>query len=121
MDFHRRARAARAAALWAGLAAAAPAATVFHVSTAGKDAWSGTLEAPNPSGSDGPKASLAGARDAVRALKARGPLADTVLVRIAGGEYALAGTAVFTPADAGTPACPVIYAAAPGARPVFLG
>ena len=32
----------------------------------GNDAWSGRLERPNADGTDGPVASLAGARDAVR-------------------------------------------------------
>ncbi|MDQ3000511.1 MAG: right-handed parallel beta-helix repeat-containing protein [Fibrobacterota bacterium] len=96
-------------------------AAVIHVSPLGNDAWSGSLEAPNPGRTDGPLASMAGARDVVRALKAKGPLADSVHVRFAGGEYPLSAAVGFTPVDAGTAASPVIYEAAPGARPVFLG
>ncbi len=105
----------------------APAATLadassnFYVSTKGDDAWSGRLAAPNSARSDGPKASLAGARDAVRALKAKRPLSDAVHVRISGGSYFLTKPATFTEADSGTPAFPVVYEALPGERPVFSG
>src|SRR4051812_20525362 len=56
-----------------------------YIDAKGDDTWSGTLAAPNADRTEGPRASLAGAQDAVRALKARGPRA--VRVRIAGGLY----------------------------------
>ena len=37
----------------------------FYVTPKGDDVWSGRLAAPNAGRTDGPKASLAGARDAV--------------------------------------------------------
>jgi len=40
--------------------------TVMYVSTEGNDAWSGKLAQPNAQHSDGPFASLAAARDAIR-------------------------------------------------------
>ena len=95
--------------------------SVFHVSPLGRDTWSGTLAAPGAGGTDGPLASLAGARDAVRARLAQGNLDDTVRVVFADGEYVLDRTVVFTPADGGTSAWPVVYQAASGAHPVFLG
>lgn len=111
--------------LWAASAwtipAAPAAAAVLYVSPQGKDTWTGVLAAPNATGSDGPLASLAGARDAVRARLAQGNLSDTLRVIFAGGEYPLGQAVVFTPADAGTSAFPVVYQAAPGAKPVFLG
>lgn len=108
-----------AMALAAPLAGAAE--TVLYMSPEGNDLWSGRQALPNAARSDGPLASLEGARDAVRRLKAAGPLSAPVRVQIAAGTYRLSRPVVFTPADGGTPACPILYAAAPGTRPVFSG
>jgi len=89
----------------------------FHVAPKGNDRWSGRLAAPKADRSDGPFATLARARDAVRGLKKDRPV--TVLVRA--GTYRLAGTLAFRPADSGTQAGPVTYAAWPGERPVVSG
>jgi hypothetical protein len=97
-----------------------PAATLY-VAPDGNDAWSGTVERPNAGKTDGPKATLTGARDAVRALKAAGPLAGPVRVLVAAGDYAMAQTLVLEPQDGGTAQAPVSYEAAPGAKPVFSG
>ena len=83
----------------------------------GAAAWAATLHV-SP---DGPLRSLAAARDAVRQLKARGPLREPVRVLIAEGTYTLAEPVVFTPEDGGLPGAPITYEAAPGARPVFTG
>ena len=56
------------------------AAATLYVATDGNDAWTGKLAAPNAERSDGPLATLAKARDAVRALKAAGPLVEPVSV-----------------------------------------
>jgi hypothetical protein len=101
-------------------AAAAPAVTLY-VAPDGNDAWSGKLPGRNASGSDGPLATLAGARDALRRLKAHGPLQGPVSVNVAAGTYPLRETLVLEPQDSGTAASPVVYQAAPGARPVFTG
>lgn len=93
---------------------------VLYVAPGGNDAWSGKLSAVNAQRTDGPVASLAGARDAVR--KVRGESPDRpVRVVIAEGGYSLAEPVVFTPQDSGSPDAPVTYEAAPGARPVFHG
>ena len=60
-------------------------AETFYVAPDGNDQWSGRIERPNAGRTDGPLASLAGARDAVRRLKSRGPLAEPVRVVVAGG------------------------------------
>jgi hypothetical protein len=96
-------------------------AVTYYVAVDGNDQWSGRLERPNAGQTDGPLASLAGARDAVRKLKAQGPLAEPVRVVIAGGIYRLTTPVVFEPADSGTPTCPISYEAASGARPVISG
>src|SRR5687768_10331057 len=51
---------------------------------------------------NGPLKSLAEARDAIRALKAKGPLAQPVVVYIAAGTYPLTEPVTFTPQDSGT-------------------
>jgi hypothetical protein len=109
-----------AASILALACSAVPAAT-FYVATDGNDQWSGRLEKANADKTDGPLASLQGARDAVRKLKAAGPLKEPVKVIVAGGRYALADTVVFSPEDSGTEAAPISYESAPGAKPVFSG
>ena len=64
----------------AGAAAAAPAKDAgvkLYVAPGGNDTWSGKAEKPNRRKTDGPLATLQGARDAVRALKKAGPLPGT--------------------------------------------
>ena len=89
----------------------------YYVATDGSDSWSGKLASPSPDGKDGPFATLARAREAVR--KTERTRAVTVLVR--GGAYRLEQPIVFGPDDSGTAAVPVTYAAYPGETPVFSG
>ncbi|MEI8287951.1 MAG: carbohydrate-binding protein [Verrucomicrobiota bacterium] len=96
------------------------AATNFvYVATNGNDAWSGTLA--SVSGTNGPKASLQGARDAVRAYLAQTYKWPTV-VQIADGTYALTNTLTLTNTlDSASATNAVVYQATPGASPVFSG
>ena len=87
----------------------------------GNDAWSGRLEASNADKSDGPLRTLQGARDAVRRWKAANGLSEPVRVVVAGGKYDLREPLVFQPEDSGTEACPIVYEAAAGGRPLFSG
>ncbi|MEJ2702190.1 MAG: right-handed parallel beta-helix repeat-containing protein [Sedimentisphaerales bacterium] len=96
-------------------------AMTLHVSWDGNDQWSGTLARPNADGSNGPVASLAGARDAIRRLKSQGPLTESVRVIVADGTYTLTEPFVLTPQDSGTERYPITYEAAAGAKPVFTG
>lgn len=96
-------------------------ALTLYVAPDGNDSWSGLLPRPNAERSDGPLASLRGARDAIRTLKSGGPLAKPVRVVVAEGTYLLTEPIIFTPEDSGTSRCPITYQAAPGARPVFDG
>ncbi|MBI4581181.1 MAG: right-handed parallel beta-helix repeat-containing protein, partial [Planctomycetes bacterium] len=109
-----------AATLSVALAAASLAETL-HVSPTGKDSWSGRLAQPNADRTDGPLASLAGARDAVRRIKATGPLAEPVHVIFADGEYPVTQPVAFEPADSGTDVFPIIYEAADKATPIITG
>ena len=96
-------------------------AATLYVAPNGNDSWSGAQARPNAGKTDGPLASLKGARDAVRRLKAAGPLAAPVRVLVADGVYPLMDPVVFGPEDGGTAAWPIRYEAAPGAHPLFHG
>jgi hypothetical protein len=96
-------------------------AKIFYVSTAGNDSWSGTLREANSSHSDGPLASLKGARNAVRRLKAQGALTTPVTVYIRQGRYQLTEPVIFGPEDSGQEGLPITYAAFPGETPVISG
>lgn len=91
----------------------------LHVAVDGNDAWSGRLARPNAAGTDGPLASLEGARLAVRKLPR--PLTEPVQVVFAAGTYRLARTVAFDAADSGTPEHRIAYIAAPGATVVLSG
>lgn len=96
-------------------------ATDLYVSTEGNDAWTGTLRTPNPARTDGPLASLGGARDAIRKLKAAGAFQQPVCVRVQSGQYPLVAPVVFEPRDSGTEQCPIRYVGDPGTKPVISG
>ena len=97
------------------------AAQTLYVAPGGRDTWSGTRPAPNAAKTDGPLASLVGARDAVRALRARRGLRGPVHVRIAPGTYPMTGPVVFGPQDTGFQDAPIVYEAAAARKPVFSG
>jgi hypothetical protein len=120
--------AALAAGATAGLstAAAAPAGepaprATFFVAQGGNDAWSGRLAAPAAGGADGPFATTARARDALRELRARGELKEAPVVLIRGGIHFLAAPLVFGPEDSGTEQAPVTFASYPGEKAVLSG
>ncbi len=96
-------------------------ALTLHVAPDGRDDWSGTLARPAADGSDGPFATLVGARDALRQRRQSGPLRESVRVVVADGVYPLRGPMEFEPQDSGTAEAPVSFEAAPGARPVLSG
>ncbi len=67
-------------------------------------------------------APLPEARAAIANLKARGPLpAEGVIVEIPAGVYRLTSTLALTVADSGTPAAPIVWRPAPGARVTLSG
>ena len=93
----------------------------FFVSPEGKDVWLGTLPAPNADKTDGPLATLQGARDAIRRLKAAGPLEKAVRVLLRDGTYRVTEPIVFAGEDSGSDKAPITYAAWPGEKPVVSG
>lgn len=105
------------------LPAPSPAAEAVRLFVApeGSDAWSGAAARPNAARTDGPLATLTGARDAVRKLRARGQTARPVQIVVQGGRYSLTAPLELGPEDGGAADAPVSYEAAPDARPVFSG
>jgi len=93
----------------------------LYVAPNGKDTWRGTRKAPGFLRVNGPLASLQGARDAIRRLKARGPLTRPVVVRVLGGTYRMSEPFILTPEDSGTTNCPITYIADGDEKPVFGG
>lgn len=94
--------------------ATAPAFTVY-VSPSGNNAWSGLLSAPNASGTDGPLKTITAAQQTARsrlaAMKAGTATRQPVRVLLAAGEYRIASSLQFSPADSGTVDAPVSYEA----------
>lgn len=89
----------------------------FYVSTSGNDEWSGTFPEANSDLTDGPFASLAKAKDAVRTLKNNSDTDITVFIR--DGQYLIDETVVFGLEDSGNSTQKITYAAYPGETPVF--
>jgi hypothetical protein len=94
-----------------------PATAVFYVSARGNDRWSGKLA--DPGKDDGPFATVAHAREVVRAyLKTQ---TEPVRVVLRGGTYHLASPLEFGPEDSGTRVAPVTYVAAAGEKVILSG
>jgi hypothetical protein len=82
----------------------------FFVALNGNDAWSGHSPQPNASRTDGPFATLARARDAVREFKQATKKKD-IVVSIRGGVYRLTETLVFSLKDSAPEGGTITYAA----------
>ena len=91
-------------------------ALTLYVATDGNDAWSGRIREANAAKTDGPLATVNGARDAIRKLRESSGERTAVTVLIRGGMYRMSETFVLEPCDSG-----VTYAASPGETPVLSG
>ena len=91
----------------------------LHVSPQGNDDWSGRLPTPNAAHTDGPLASLNGARRAIRKLPR--PLSEAVRVTFAAGTYRLTEAVAFDEQDSGEAGHPISYEAAPDAKVILSG
>ena len=86
----------------------------LHIAPGGSDT--------NPGTKARPLATLEAARDAIRRLKAAGPLpAGGVTVELAAGTYERTATFRLTAKDSGTPAARIVYRAAAGAEVRLTG
>ncbi len=96
----------------------------FYVATYGDDTWSGTLDCPNATNTDGPFASVARAQQAVRSIISQGA---PVTVMVRDGTYYLPlsptspGTLNFTSSDSGTSSAAVTWVNYPSETPVLSG
>jgi len=97
---------------------AAGAGVALHVSPQGRDTWSGTAAAPNTAKTDGPLATLKGARDELRRLRNAGKLQPgPVTVNVQPGRYEQAVPLALEAEDSGMAGAPVRFvAAASGVR-----
>jgi hypothetical protein len=68
-----------------------------------------------------PVATLEQARDLVRQQKNAAGLREPMRIVVASGTYVMSKPFLLTPEDSGTERFPIVYEAAPGARPVFTG
>lgn len=93
----------------------------YYVAVNGNDSWTGALPAPNADKTDGPFATIARARDAIREMRTGTRLAQPITVMVRGGTYYLDETLVFGPEDGGTADCPISYVAWPGETPIVSG
>lgn len=94
---------------------------IYHVSTSGFDGWSGLISEANEAGTDGPFASVAGARDKIRLLRKSGMLDSNVEVIIHTGTYNVTETIKFQKEDLGNEATTVTYRAAGDGEVRFVG
>lgn len=120
----RRIRAlALASAVLTGLTSAQGAQPLdLFVATNGNDHWSGRLPKPKADASDGPLATVAAARDAVRTARLRAPSdLGPIHVLVRGGTYRLEAPLMFGPEDSGTAESPVSYEAYVGEKPILCG
>ncbi len=85
----------------------------FHVSPEGKAGAAGTKE--------NPFATMVQARDAVRTLKKKAPLNEAVTVWVHDGIYETGETLALDVIDSGTEKFPMVFRAAEGAKPRFIG
>jgi len=93
----------------------------FYIAVNGNDTWSGRLAVPNAAGTDGPLASIQGARDAVRKKKISSGVKKPITVLLRGGTYQLLKPVEFLPIDSGSKDAPITYGAYPGEKPVISG
>jgi hypothetical protein len=93
----------------------------LYIAPNGNDSWSGAPAEPNAAKTDGPLASLAGARDALRKMRATGKISGPVHVQLRAGAYFVAEPVLYTPDDSGAAAAPIFYEAYPGEQPVIHG
>ncbi|WP_019505065.1 right-handed parallel beta-helix repeat-containing protein [Pleurocapsa sp. PCC 7319] len=95
---------------------------IFFVAPNGNDAWSGRLEVVNPENSDGPLATLEGAKIAVRNLKSNQSYIDRpIKILLRSGTYFLSQPVLFKPKDSGSINQPITYQSYPQERAIISG
>ncbi len=93
----------------------------YYIAPDGNDAWSGNLPKPNQDKTDGPLASIQGARDAIRNTKSIMSWPQSYTVVLADGTYHIDKPILFTPQDSGADKLPIIFTAAKDTKPIISG
>lgn len=84
----------------------------LYIAKNGNDTWSGRLALPNKARTDGPLATLKGARDTIRRIKSdQNGLARPIVVNLRAGTYYLNETLELTEQDSGTATAPITWQA----------
>ncbi len=94
--------------------------TKLYIAPGGNDSWSGSIAEPNTQKTDGPLATLTGARDAVRKLHKQG-ITQPITVQFRQGNYLLSEPVMFKAEDSGTPNAPILYTNYPGEKVIISG
>lgn len=100
--------------LLAAIAVAQP--IELHVAPDGNDSWSGRLSSPAADKSDGPLATLQGARDRIRAMKVFSEYTAPITVSVHEGVYRIQSPIEFTADDSGTFDKPIRFRGNAGAQ-----
>ncbi|MDD1628328.1 MAG: hypothetical protein LUQ26_12790, partial [Methylococcaceae bacterium] len=91
-------------------------ATDYYVNPNGNDLWSGGLQQPNATLTNGPFKTLERAKKAIRTLKMNSAFKDKVTVNIASGRYYLSQPLTFNLIDSGLPGKEIVWQGEPGAQ-----
>jgi hypothetical protein len=94
---------------------------ILYIAPDGQDVWSGRLASPAVDGNDGPLATLTGARDRIRQVKANGPVSGPIEVQIRNGVYAITEPLRLGIEDTGSVQSPITYRAYDGEKPILSG
>jgi hypothetical protein len=95
---------------------------ILYVSPDGDDAWSGRLPQPNAERTDGPLATIAAARDALRRIRsAASPVSAGATVELRAGVYQLDAPLVLDAQDGGRPGAEITYRAGAGEQVRIMG
>ncbi len=85
---------------------------IFYVSNSGNDNWSGSIDVPNSTATDGPFATLERARDVARDFRNRQKEPIAVIIEVLDGYYELDEPLTFDEQDGGASEnCPTIWRA----------
>jgi hypothetical protein len=92
----------------------------YYVSTLGNDSWSGKLEIPNNTKTDGPFRTIIKAQEEVRKIK-NTTQANSIAIIFRSGEYEIQKTIEFNEADGGKDNTFISYKAYPNEKVTFIG
>lgn len=93
----------------------------FYVNPNGNDTWSGTLQVPNITNTDGPFSTIEKAQLAIRALKVANKFTDPINVNLSSGTYYLSQTLMFTASDSGAADKQIVWQGEPNSKVIISG